>query len=54
VDDLSNPLGIVLLAVGIFVAVKTVKTVIKIVMLTVVLAGLYLLFGVDGGAPALA
>jgi hypothetical protein len=48
--QLTTPLGIVLIAVGAFVAFKAVKTVVKVAMLLVVAAGLYLWFGVDAGA----
>ncbi len=49
-DDLSGPLGFALIAIGAFVAIKAVKAVIKLLMLVVVIGGLYLLFGVEGGA----
>lgn len=44
--ELSTPLGIALIVVGVIVAVKAVKTVVKVLMLVVILAGLYLWFGV--------
>jgi hypothetical protein len=44
-DDLSTPLGIALIAVGAFVAVKALKTVIRLAMVVVVAVGLYLWFG---------
>jgi hypothetical protein len=50
VDEISTPVGIVLIAVGIFVAIKALKTAIKIAMLIVIGVGLYLWFGVgDAG-----
>lgn len=43
-------MGIVLIAVGIFVAIKALKTVVKVAMLAVIGVGLYLWFGVgDAG-----
>jgi hypothetical protein len=48
--ELATPLGIALIVIGAFVAFKAVKTVVKVAMLLVVAAGLYLWFGVDGGA----
>lgn len=50
-DDLSTPLGIALVAVAAFVALKAIKTAVKVVMLVVVLAGLYLMFGDVSFAP---
>jgi hypothetical protein len=52
-DEISTPLGIVLIAVGAFVAYKAAKAVVKLLMLVVVAAGLYLWFGVDGAGAAL-
>lgn len=53
VDDLSGlvngidtPLGIVLLVIGAFVALKAAKLAVKLAMIPVVLAGVYLWFGV--------
>jgi hypothetical protein len=40
---LDNPLGILLIAVGVFVVFKALKTVVKLAMLIVIAAGLYLL-----------
>ena len=50
-DSLNNStwLGIALVVIGIFVAFKAVKGVIKVVMLLVVAAGLYLWFGKGEG-----
>lgn len=48
-DDLSGPLGFALIAVGAFVVIKAVKAVVKLLMIVVVIAGIYLLFGVEGG-----
>lgn len=45
--ELSTPLGIALVVIGVFVAFKAVKSVVKVVMLVVVAAGLYLWFGGD-------
>lgn len=45
--EITTPVGIALVVVGIFVALKAAKTVIKIVMIVVVAAGLYLWFGID-------
>ena len=42
--DLSTPLGIALLAVGAFVAIKAVKTIVKLLMLVVIAVGVYLMF----------
>ena len=47
--DKSSWLGIALVVIGIFVAFKAVKGVIKVVMLLVVAAGLYLWFGKGDG-----
>ncbi|HVM19715.1 MAG TPA: hypothetical protein VM307_07125 [Egibacteraceae bacterium] len=46
--DLSDPLGFALLAVGILLALRLGKTVLKLVMAVVAAAGLYLWLGVDG------
>lgn len=46
--EVSTPLGIALVVIGIFVAIKAAKTVVKIVMLLVIAAGLYLWFGAGG------
>lgn len=43
--ELSTPLGIALVVIGLIVAVKAVKTVVKILMLVVILGGLYLWLG---------
>lgn len=43
---LDTPLGIVLLVVAALVALKAVKFAVKLAMIPVVLAGLYLWFGV--------
>jgi uncharacterized membrane protein len=48
--ELSTPLGIALVVIAAVVAFKAVKTVVKVAMLLVVAAGLYLWFGVDGAA----
>jgi hypothetical protein len=45
-EEISTPVGIVLIAVGIFVAIKALKTAIKVAMLIVIGVGLYLWFGV--------
>ncbi len=42
--DLSTPLGVALLAIGAFVAFKAVKAVVKLLMLVVAAAGIYLTF----------
>ena len=47
--ELSTPLGIALVVIGIFVAFKVAKTVVKLVMLVVIAAGLYLWFGQGDG-----
>jgi hypothetical protein len=52
--DVSTPLGIALIVVGVFVAIKAVKAVVKVAMIVVVLVGLYLWFGVgEAGLPFL-
>ena len=43
--DKSAWLGIALVVIGIFVAFKAVKGVIKVLMLLVIAAGLYIWFG---------
>lgn len=43
--ELSTPLGIALVVIGLIVAVKAAKTVIKVLMLVVILGGLYLWLG---------
>lgn len=43
--DKETLIGIVLVVIGIFVAFKAVKGVVKIIMLLVIAAGLYLWFG---------
>lgn len=48
--DLSTPIGIAIVVVGIFLAVKVAKTALKFVFLAAVAGGLYLWFGVNGGA----
>ena len=50
--NLDTPLGIALVVIGIFVAFKAVKTVVKLVMIVVVAGGLYLWLGGDGGGLA--
>jgi hypothetical protein len=50
-DDVSTPLGIALIALGVFVAIKAIKTVVKVAMLAVILVGLYLWFGDVSFAP---
>lgn len=51
--EITTPVGIGLIVIGVFVAFKAAKTVIKLVMVAVVAAGLYLWFGVDGAKAAL-
>ena len=43
--EMSTPLGIALVVIGIIVVVKAAKTIVKVLMLVVILAGLYLWFG---------
>ena len=43
--DVSTPVGIALIVIGVFVALKAAKTVVKLVMLVVIAAGLYLWLG---------
>lgn len=43
--EMSTPLGIALVVIGVIVVVKAAKTVVKVLMLLVILAGLYLWFG---------
>lgn len=45
--DISTPLGIAIVVIGLIVAVKAIKIVIKLVMVALVLFGLYLVFGAD-------
>ena len=42
--DLSTPLGIILAIVGIYLAFKLVKVVLKLAMIGLVVLGLYLAF----------
>lgn len=51
--EITTPVGIALVVIGVFVALKAAKTVIKLVMIVVVAAGLYLWFGMDGARAAL-
>ena len=46
--ELTTPVGIALVVLGVIVLLKAVKTVVKVVMLVVIAAGLYLWFGSDG------
>ena len=46
--QLTTPVGIALVVIGVIVLLKAVKTVVKVVMLVVIAAGLYLWFGSDG------
>jgi hypothetical protein len=50
-DDLSSPLGLALIAVAAYVAIKAVKVAVKVAMLVVVLGGLYLWFGANAAGP---
>lgn len=43
--DPSTPLGIVLIVVGAFVALKAAKVIVKVLMLVVVAIGVYLWLG---------
>lgn len=43
--EMTTPVGIALVVIGIFVAFKAVKSVVKILMLLVIAGGLYLWFG---------
>lgn len=45
--------GIGLIVVGALVAFKAVKGIVKLAMLLVIAAGLYLWFGVDGGLDSI-
>ena len=40
--ELTTPVGIALVVIGLFVAFKAVKTVVKVLMLLVIAAGIYL------------
>lgn len=40
--EISTPLGIALVVIGLFVAIKAAKTVVKVTMLLVIAAGVYL------------
>lgn len=42
--DPSQPLGIALIVLGVIIAVKAAKTIVKVLMLVLVAAGLYLAF----------
>ena len=44
-DDLTTPLGIALIALGVFAALKAVRAVVKLTMLAIIVIGLYLWFG---------
>jgi hypothetical protein len=48
-NDVTDVLGLLLIAVGVFVAIKAAKTVARVLMVLVVAAGLYLWFGVQAG-----
>jgi len=43
--ELTTPTGIALVVIGIFVAFKAAKAVVKVLMLVVIAVGLYLWFG---------
>jgi hypothetical protein len=43
VVGIDNPLGLALVAVGIFVAIKAVKSIVKLAMLVVIGIGVYYL-----------
>ncbi len=47
-EGIDTPLGIVLLVVAALVVIKAAKLAVKLAMIPVVLAGLYLWFGVNG------
>lgn len=51
--EITTPVGIALVVIGVFVAFKAAKTVIKLVMVLVIAAGLYVWLGVDGARAAL-
>lgn len=48
VSGFDTPLGIVLIVVAALVVIKAAKLVVKLAMIPVVIAGLYLWFGVNG------
>ena len=43
--ELTTPLGILIIAIAAFVALKTVKAAIRLAMIVLVAVGLYLWFG---------
>lgn len=49
-ESLSTPLGIALVVLGIILAIKVAKLGLKLLFLAAVAVGLYLWFGVNGGA----
>lgn len=51
--EITTPVGIALVVIGLFVAVKAAKTIIKLTMIAVIGAGLYLWLGMDGANAAL-
>ncbi len=51
--EITTPVGIALVVIGVFVAFKAAKTVLKLIMLAVIALGLYLWFGMDGPSAAL-
>ena len=44
-DDVSTPLGILLVVVAVFAALKAVRFIVRLALLLIVAIGLYLWFG---------
>ena len=50
--EITTPLGIALIVIGVFVALKAAKTIVKLLMIAVIAGGLYLWFFADGARAA--
>ena len=46
--EITTPVGIALVVIGVFIALKAAKTIVKLLMVLVVAAGLYVWLGMDG------
>ena len=46
-DDITNPLGIVVIVIAAVVLIKAAKSVVKLAMLALIVIGFYLWFGLN-------
>lgn len=50
--EITTPVGIALIVIGVFVALKAAKTVVKLLMIAVIAGGVYLWLAGDGARAA--